>query len=316
MFPVGELNSEFFLQVDDVHKLNVQTYGNPEGVPVVFLHGGPGGGITPDYRKFFDPNKFHVVFFDQRGCGKSEPFASLENNTTWDLVSDIEKIREHLEIDSWYVFGGSWGSTLALTYAIEHTERVNGLILRGIFMCRPEEIKWFYQQGASNLFPDTWETYKNVIPEAERTDFVSAYYKRLTSDDETIRNEAAKAWSQWEAATSHLRVDKEHIDAFEDPAAFLPFARIECHYFTNNAFFNSDSHILDHAEKLKDVPTWITHGRYDVVCPAKNAHDLKQKMPHAVLNIEPTSGHSIFEPEISERLLKYLEDVLRLHGDS
>ncbi len=212
---------------------------------MVFLHGGPGGGISPDYRRYFDPKVYRIVLFDQRGSGKSTPHASIEENTTWDLVADIERLREHLSIRGWQVFGGSWGSTLALAYAETHPDRVSQLVLRGIFLCRPKEIRWFYQEGASEIFADVWEEYLKVIPEAERGDMVSAYHRRLTSDDEAVRLEAARAWSIWEGSTSKLLFDPAMIEKFADPEFALAFARIECHYFMNNAFFDSDNYLIE-----------------------------------------------------------------------
>ena len=224
------------LKVSETHELYFEEVGQKDGQPILFLHGGPGGGISPDHRRYFDPKKYRVILFDQRGCGQSTPFAELEGNTTWDLVKDIEKLREHLKINTWMVFGGSWGSTLSLTYAIQHPQCVEALILRGIFLCRPSEIRWFYQEGASQIFPDYWEEYREFIPPAERDDFVKAYYKRLTSSDEGLRLEAARIWSRWEMATSYLHVSPEAMNTMDDPARALPFARIECHYFINNAF--------------------------------------------------------------------------------
>src|SRR5829696_7896518 len=225
-----------YLKVSDVHNLYYEQCGNPNGKPVVFLHGGPGAGLIPDYRRFFDPQSYRLILFEQRGAGRSRPHASLDDNTTWHLVEDIERFREHFGIEQWLVFGGSWGSTLALAYAETHPERVSGLVLRGIFLCRPKEIIWFYQEGASWIFPDVWEEYEKVIPEEERGDFVSAYYRRLTSGDEAARLAAARAWSVWEGSTSKLFFDYASIEKFADPEFALAFARIECHYFMNNAF--------------------------------------------------------------------------------
>jgi proline iminopeptidase len=284
------------LQVSPVHNLYYEQCGNPEGQPVVFLHGGPGGGIVPDYRRYFDPAAYRVVLFDQRGSGQSTPHAELEGNTTWDLVEDIEKLRLHLGIDNWHVFGGSWGSTLALAYAETHPGRVRSLTLRGIFLCRPKEIRWFYQEGANWLFPDVWEQYERVIPEAERGDFVSAYHRRLTSEDEATRVEAARAWSVWEGSTSKLHFDYSMIEMFDDPTFALAFARIECHYFMNNAFFPTENYLIEQVGKIRHIPAVIVQGRYDVVCPAISAWELHSAWPEADFRIVPDAGHSASEP--------------------
>ena len=291
------------LQVSPVHNIYYEQCGNPEGQPVVFLHGGPGGGIVPEYRRYFDPASYRVVLFDQRGSGLSTPHAELEGNTTWDLVEDIEKLRTQLGVESWHVFGGSWGSTLALAYAETHPERARSLVLRGIFLCRPKEIRWFYQEGASWIFPDVWEEYEKVIPEAERGDFVSAYYKRLTSEDEATRVEAARAWSVWEGSTSKLFFDPASIEKFADPEFALAFARIECHYFMNNAFFPTDNHLIENVGKIRHIPAVIVQGRYDVVCPILSAWELHKAWPEADFRIVPDAGHSVTEPGIIHELV-------------
>ncbi len=291
------------LKVSAVHELYYEQCGNPNGKPAVFLHGGPGGGVSPDYRRYFDPEHYRVVLFDQRGSGQSTPHASLEENTTWDLVADIERLREHLDIERWQVFGGSWGSTLALAYAETHPTRVTELVLRGIFLCRPEEIQWFYQQGASALFPDVWEEYLKVIPEAERGDMVSAYHKRLTSDDPAVRVEAARAWSIWEGSTSKLFFDSDSIEKFADPEFALAFARIECHYFMNNSFFPTNNYLIENVAKIRQIPAVIVQGRYDVVCPMTSAWDLHRAWPEAELRIIQDAGHSISEPGIIDALV-------------
>lgn len=291
------------LKVSDLHEIYFEQVGNPKGQPVVFLHGGPGGGCGPDHRRYFDPARYRVILFDQRGCGRSKPFAELRDNTTWDLVKDIEKLRTHLGIEQWMVFGGSWGSTLALTYAIQHAERVQALMLRGIFLCRPSEIRWFYQEGASFVFPDIWEEYRDLIPPSERDDFVKAYHRRLTSDDEGLRLEAAKTWSRWEMATSYLHINFNAINSMEEPEKALPFARIECHYFMNNAFFPSDNWILENVERIHHIPTIIVQGRYDMVCPAKSAWELHRAFPKSRLEIIPDAGHSASEPGIRAALV-------------
>ena len=284
------------LKVSPVHMIYYEQCGNPQGQPVVFLHGGPGGGIVEEYRRFFDPEAYRMVLFDQRGSGKSTPHASLEDNTTWHLVSDIEKLREHLSIESWQVFGGSWGSTLSLAYAQTHPERVRQLVLRGIFLCRPAEIGWFYQEGASWIFPDVWEEYLKVIPVEERDDMVSAYYRRLTSEDEAVKVEAARAWSIWEGSTSKLFFDYSMIEKFADPEFALAFARIECHYFMNNAFFETENYLIENIGKIRHIPAVIVQGRYDVVCPIKSAWELHRAWPEADLHITPDAGHSMMEP--------------------
>ncbi|MDT7604141.1 MAG: proline iminopeptidase, partial [Acidobacteriota bacterium] len=278
---------EGMLPVSPLHTIYYEQSGNPKGTPVVFLHGGPGGGTVPDYRRFFDPKAYRIVLFDQRGSGKSTPHASLEENTTWHLVEDTEKIREHIGVESWVVFGGSWGSTLALAYAQTHPARVRALILRGIFLCRPSEIRWFYQEGASHIYADVWEQYVNVIPAAERGDMLAAYYRRLTSEDEATRVEAARAWSVWEGSTSKLYPDPDLIENFGDPHFAIAFARIECHYFTHNAFFPTDNYLIENVEKIRHIPTVIVQGRYDVVCPMKSAWELYRAFPEADLQLIP-----------------------------
>ncbi len=291
------------LKVSPLHTLEYELCGNPAGTPVVFLHGGPGGGIMPDHRRFFDPRAYRAVLFDQRGAGKSTPHAALEENTTWDLVADIERLRAHLGIDRWVVFGGSWGSTLALAYAETHPARVRALVLRGIFLCRPMEIHWFYQEGASAIFPDRWEEYLAPIPEVERGDLVQAYYRRLTCDDETVRLAAARAWSVWEGSTLRLLPDPKVIADFEDPYRALALARIECHYFVHNAFFEGDDWLLHHVQAIRRVPGVIVQGRYDVVCPTMSAWDLHRAWPEADLVIVPDAGHHALEPGTVDALV-------------
>lgn len=306
---INAYHSEMF-KVSDLHTLYVEQAGNPEGLPVIFLHGGPGGGINEDHRRFFNPEKYRIILFDQRGSGKSTPAAELRENTTWDLVSDIEKIRKHLGIEKWVVFGGSWGSTLALTYAITHPQQVSHLVLRGIFLCRPSEIHWFYQHGASEIYPDIWESYKNHIPADERHDFVKAYYKRLTDENADVRLAAAKVWSKWEAATSKLFVDLKAIEDFDDPTYALQFARIECHYFMNNAFFATNNWIIENISKIRHIPCDIVQGRYDVVCPARSAWDLHRAWPEARLQIIQDAGHAAAEPGIKSALIKVSDRIV------
>ncbi|MDB9525617.1 prolyl aminopeptidase [Oscillatoria sp. CS-180] len=304
LYPPIEPYRTSFLQVSDLHTLYVEESGNPDGKPVVFLHGGPGGGVVPIYRQFFDPRRWRIVLFDQRGCGKSKPHAELEDNTTWHLVADIEKIRQHLGIEQWVVFGGSWGSTLALAYAQTHPDQCVGLILRGIFTLRPEEISWFYQSGASYLFPDAWEIYLAPIPSEERHDLVSAYYQRLTHRDPAIQLEAARAWSIWEASTSKLIPDVALMEKFGEETFAIAFARIECHYFVNGGFFETPDQLIANANQLASIPGVIVQGRYDVVCPMKTAWELHQAWPEAEFIVVPNAGHSATEPGIVNALVK------------
>ncbi|MCC7531282.1 MAG: prolyl aminopeptidase [Candidatus Melainabacteria bacterium] len=291
------------LKVSGRHEIYFEECGNPEGKPVVFVHGGPGGGIAPGHRQFFDPAKYRIILFDQRGCGKSRPYASLDQNTTWDLVEDMEKLRKHFGIDKWQVFGGSWGSTLALAYAETHPEHVSELVLRGIFLVRKQEIDWFYQQGASSIFADAWEPYFEHIPAAERHDLVAAYHKRLTSPDADVRVAAARAWSIWEGSTSKLFPDTGLVLRFADATFAEAFARIECHYFVNRGFMKSDSQLLDDVHKIRHIPTVIVQGRYDVVCPMTSAWDLHRAFPEAEFNLIADAGHSAHEPGITAALV-------------
>ena len=291
------------LKVSKIHDIYYEQCGNPDGQPAVFLHGGPGGGLIAKYRCFFDPEAYRIVLFDQRGAGNSVPHASLEENTTWHLVSDIERLREHLGVEKWMVFGGSWGSTLALAYAQAHPERVSSLVLRGVFLCRPKEIDWFYQEGASAIFPDVWEQYLSVIPEPERGNMLEAYYRRLTSEDESVRLEAARAWSAWEGSTSKLIPDQNLIDEFSDASKALPLARIEAHYFINNAFFETDNYLLENVDKIRHIPAVIVQGRYDVVCPMMSAWELHRAWPEAEFIVVGDAGHSATEPGITGALV-------------
>jgi len=303
LYPELEPFDHGHLAVDEHHEVYYEQCGNPNGKPVVFVHGGPGGGASEVYRRFFDPAAYRIVLFDQRGCGRSKPYASLQDNTTWHLVRDMETIREHLGIARWQVFGGSWGSTLALAYSQSHPERVTELVLRGIFMLRRSELLWFYQEGASHLYPDAWEAYLAAIPPVERGDLISAYYRRLTSDDEATRVAAARAWSVWEGTTSHLYPDPQKIaDTGEDEFA-VAFARIECHYFVHGGFFETEDQLLRGVDALRHIPTVIVQGRYDVVCPARSAWDLYQRWPEARLVIVDDAGHSALEPGIASELV-------------
>ncbi|MEO6775840.1 MAG: prolyl aminopeptidase [Kofleriaceae bacterium] len=304
LFPPIEPYREDKLAVSRLHTLHFEECGNPKGKPIVFLHGGPGGGIEPGYRRYFDPRKWRIVLFDQRGCGKSRPFAELRDNTTWDLVGDIERLREHLGIDRWVVFGGSWGSTLALAYAETHPDRVKALVLRGIFMLRRSELLWFYQEGASHIFPEAWAPYLAVIPPRERRDMIAAYYKRLTSSNKAVRRAAAKAWSVWEASTSKLYTDPELVKKFAGGRFADAFARIEAHYFVNRGFFETDDQLLRDAHRLREIPGVIVQGRYDVVCPMTSAWALHGVWPKAKLIVVPDAGHSVSEPGIRSHLIE------------
>lgn len=295
------------LKVSALHEIHVEECGNPQGRPIVFVHGGPGGGCEPRQRTFFNPKKYRIVLFDQRGCGRSTPHAELRENTTWDLVADMEKIRSLLGIEQWVVFGGSWGSTLALAYAQAHPQRTRALVLRGIFLLRKAEIDWFYQEGASWIFPDAWAHYVEPIPPAERGDFVSAYYRRLTSSDAAVRRAAAKAWSIWEGATSKLFPNKDMIARFGGDEFADAFARIECHYFTNKGFFRADDQLLQDVPKIRHIPAVIIQGRYDVVCPMKSAWDLHQAWPEARFEVVDDAGHAASEPGILSKLIEWTD---------
>jgi len=291
------------LRVDDLHTLYVEESGNPCGLPVVFLHGGPGAGCAPYHRQYFDPSVYRIVLFDQRGCGKSTPHSSLQNNTTWDLVADIEFIREHLHIEQWVVFGGSWGSTLALLYAETHPGSVCGLVLRGIFLARDRDVQWFYQEGTNKLFPDYWQKFIEPIPEDERENMIEAYYRQLTGDNEVQKLRAAKAWSVWEGMTATLQTDDSVVSSFSASHTALSVARIECHYFINNSWLRPNQIIAD-IEKIRHIPAYIVQGRYDVICPVDQAWELAKAWPEAVLDIVADAGHAVVEPGISRSLLK------------
>lgn len=296
------------LQVDDMHTLYVEECGNPGGIPVVFLHGGPGAGCAPYHRQYFNPEIYRIVLFDQRGCGKSTPHASLKNNTTWDLVSDIELIREQLKIDKWVVFGGSWGSTLALVYAQTHAEKVSGLIVRGIFLGRDKDVLWFYQEGTSRLFPDYWEKFIEPIPLSDRGNMIEAYYHQLTGGDEMQKLRAAKAWSVWEGMTATLQTDESVINSFSNAHSALSIARIECHYFMHQCWLKPNQ-IIDDVNKIRHIPGYIVHGRYDVICPVEQAWELSNAWPEAKLSIVADAGHAIVEKGITEALLKATKEM-------
>ena len=305
LYPPINLRRSGHLQVSELHRIYWEESGNPEGIPVIALHGGPGGGSSPEMRRFFDPQIYRIILMDQRGCGKSSPHSELEGNTTWDLVADIEKVREILNIDKWIVFGGSWGSTLALSYAVTHTQRTMGLILRGIFLITQSEIQWFYQAGASRLFPDAYDRYVQPIPEDERDDLLNAFHRRLTGEDFAERIRAAKAWAGWEGETITIDGPVSKPKRFEEDSFADAFARIECHYFVNEGFFPKDGWLLEQvADKLGDIPGIIVHGRYDVVTPLSSAWALKKAWPKADLHIVANAGHSSLEPGIVDKLIR------------
>ncbi len=302
LYPPIEPYVRHTLKVEPPHALYIEECGTPSGIPVLFVHGGPGGGCEPWHRQFFNPDRYRVVLFDQRGCGRSTPHASLAGNNTQALIDDIERIREHLGIERWMLFGGSWGSTLSLLYAQAFPERVTALVLRGIFLCRREDIAWFYQHGASRLFPDAWQDFVAPVPEDQRDDMVAAYYRLLTGQDEIRRLAAARAWSVWEGTTSTLNRKPSLVEHFADSHVALSMARIECHYFVNDAFIRPNQ-IIEDADRLANIPGRIVHGRYDVVCPVDQAVALSRAWPRAELDIIPASGHSAGEPAIAEALL-------------
>lgn len=315
MYPPINANRTGMLPVSALHTIYWEESGNPHGIPVCFVHGGPGGGTEPTHRRFFDPAKYRIILFDQRGCGRSTPHAELRENTTWDLVADMERLRALLSVESWVVFGGSWGSTLGLAYAETHPHRVLALVLRGIFLVRQSEIDWFYQGGCDNIFPDAWEDYLAPIPPAERGDLVDAYYRRLTSDDAPVRLEAARAWSVWEARTSKLLVSEDLIRRHDNSHFAEAFARIECHYFKHRCWFARDNQLLEDAWKLRGITGVIVQGRYDVVCPMRSAWDLHRAWPESDLQIVPDAGHSAFEEGITARLVQATDDLAqRLAG--
>ncbi len=295
LYPAIEPNRTGTLDVGDGHVIFWEDCGNPKGEPVVMLHGGPGGGANPTLRRFHDPKHYRIILFDQRGSGRSTPYASLEHNTTWDLLGDMEKLRLHLHIDRWQIFGGSWGSTLAIAYAQTHPERVTGLILRGIFLLRRSEIDWFYQSGASFIYPDAFEAYQSVIPLEERGNMVAAFHRRLIGDDKAEQLKAAKAWSMWEGSTLAFKQDAARIQAFGTDHYAIAFARIECHYFINGGFLERDDQLLVNAFRLHAIPGVIVHGRYDVVTPMANAWALKNAWPQVDLRIVPDAGHAMTE---------------------
>lgn len=296
LYPVIEPYASGYLRVTSGHEIYYEECGNPQGKPAVFVHGGPGAGCDVRARRFFDPDTYRIVLFDQRGCGRSRPHASLVDNTTWHLVADMEQLRTRLGIEQWLVFGGSWGSTLALAYAQTHPERVSELVLRGIFMLTQFELRWFYQEGASALFPDRWKDYVAAIPPPERDDMIQAFYKRLTSKDRATQVKAARAWSIWEAATSYLHVNEENVHKWGEEDFAIAVASIECHYFVNRGFLEREDQLLKNVARIRSIPGVIVQGRYDVVCPMQTAWALHEAWPEADFRIVPDAGHSAFEP--------------------
>jgi proline iminopeptidase len=299
-----------WLQTGGPHEIYYEECGNPRGKPCVILHGGPGGAVNPTMRRFFDPAKWRMTLFDQRGCGRSRPNASLDDNTTWSLIEDIERLRVHLGVEKWTVFGGSWGSTLALAYAIKHPDRVDGLVLRGIFLLTDRELHWFYQEGASMLFPDAWERFLAPIPPAERGDLMAAYHRRLTAPDRRVQLEAAAAWSQWEGDTISLRGPEARPPKFNEEDFAIAFARIECHFFTNKGFFGEDGWILKNIDKIRHIPGWIVQGRFDVVTPLDSAWKLHKAWPEARFDIIWDAGHASTEPGVIDGLVRATEAAL------
>ena len=296
LFPTIEPYATHRLKVSDLHEIHVEECGNPDGKPVLMVHGGPGAGCGPNMRRYHDPDAYRIILFDQRGCGRSTPHAELRENTTWDLVADMETIRAHLGIDTWQLLGGSWGSCLALAYAETHPERVSELVLRGIFTLREREVRWFYQEGASWLLPEAFEAYQSIIPEDERDDMVGAYHRRLTSGDEASQIQFARSWAMWEGNALSLLPDPMRVSAFGSPYYARAFARIEAHYFVNKGFFDRDDYLLANAGRIADIPGVIVHGRYDLCTPAAIAWDLSKVWPKAELNIVPDAGHAMSEP--------------------
>jgi proline iminopeptidase len=310
LFADNEPFASGWLPADGAHEIYYEECGNPHGRPCVILHGGPGGAINPTMRRFFDPAKWRMALFDQRGCGKSRPNASLDDNTTWSLIADIERLREHLGVEKWCVFGGSWGSTLALAYAILHPQRVESLVLRGVFLLTERELSWFYQDGACMLFPDAWARFCAPIPLAERGDMIGAYHKRLTHPDRRVQAEAAAAWSQWEGDTISIRGPEARPSKFNEIDFAIAFARIECHFFANHGFFPEEGWILKNAQALKDIPGWIVQGRFDVVTPMEAAWKLKSAWPQARFEVVWDAGHASTEPGIVDALVRATDQAL------
>ncbi|HYF23651.1 MAG TPA: prolyl aminopeptidase [Caulobacteraceae bacterium] len=312
LYPEIEPFAYGWMPTGSVHEIYYEECGAPGGKPAVVLHGGPGGAVNPGMRRFFDPKVWHTVLFDQRGCGKSRPHASLEDNTTWALIEDIERLRERCGIDRWTVFGGSWGSTLALAYAITHPDRVEALVLRGIFLLTRRELSWFYQEGASMLFPDAWDRFLEPIPENERGDLMGAYHRRLTGDDRAAQLEAAVAWSSWEGDTISVKGPEARPDKFAEAEFALAFARLESHYFVNGGFLPEEDWILNNIGRIRHVPCWVVQGRFDVVTPMDGAWRLKKAWPEAKLEVVPDAGHASTEPGIVDALVRATDAAAKL----
>ena len=310
LYPDNEPFASGWLSTGGPHEIYYEECGKPNGKPAVILHGGPGGAINPTMRRFFDPSRWRMTLFDQRGCGRSRPNASLDDNTTWALIEDIERLREHLGVEKWCVFGGSWGSTLALAYAITHPERVTALVLRGIFLVSKRELRWFYQDGASMLFPDAWARFVEPIPASERDDLMAAYHRRLTHPDRRIQARAAAAWSQWEGDTISIRGPEARPAKFNEMDFAVAFARIECHYFVNKGFFPEDGWILNNIAAIQNIPGWIVQGRFDVVTPLESAWKLKTAWPKAHFEVVWDAGHASTEPGIVDGLVRATDRAL------
>jgi proline iminopeptidase len=300
------------LDVGDGHRIYVEQCGNPDGLPVVVLHGGPGGGCSPMMRRYFDPDIYRIILFDQRGCGRSRPHASVENNTTWHLVSDIELIRETLGISDWIVFGGSWGATLALIYAQAHPEAVLQLVLRGVFLSTQRELDWFYQGGAGAFWPDVWQSFENHIPEVERHDMIAAYHRRLFSGDAMLETKYARAWAGWENALASI--DSQGVGGASPAEYARAFARLENHYFTNKCFLNADQQILNNVSKIAHIPAFIVQGRFDMICPPVSAHTLASGWPKCRLVMIAKAGHALSEPGITAELVRAMDVISTSKG--
>lgn len=310
LFPELKPYKHHQLKVSDIHELYLDESGNPDGMPVLFVHGGPGGACDASSRRFYDPQEFRIITFDQRGCGRSTPHGSLEDNTTQHLIADMEMIREFLAIDKWILFGGSWGSTLSLLYAQAYPQHVSALILRGIFLCRQWDMDWLYKEGANRIFPDHWADFIKPIPESERSDMLAAYYARLTGDDELARMAAAKSWSAWEGNCSKLRPSPEALAKFTKPHNALALSRIETHFFVNNGFVE-ENQILKNVDVIRDIPGRIVHGRYDIVCPLENALTLHGLWTNSELHIVRDAGHSASEPGTVDALIRATQDIAK-----
>jgi proline iminopeptidase len=305
--PINKPSNQYMLRVSNGHEINVEEYGNKNGIPMLFLHGGPGAGTSPVFQKYFNPNKYRLIMFDQRGCGKSTPYGEVADNTTQDLIQDINLILGYFNIDKTHIYGGSWGSTLALLYAEAYPEKVLSLTLRGIFLCRKDDINWFYQNGASEIYPQYWENYISIVDQSKRENILSAYHEMIFSGDETSSNRACKEWSLWEGKSSCLIPSNNVINSFDECAVSL--ARIESHFFMNNCFIR-ENQILEDINKIKDIPCIIVHGQYDIVCPIRQAYDLHKVYDNAELIIAKDAGHSLLEPSISKEILNIFDNVI------